>query len=307
MFQRSVVLLNRLAPERGAFPHALDIAQRLQLPIHAVACPGCELSEKDASPRHPASPRHGALEQEESRTSSACAHACARAKVRWEWFRIEGHPLTAIKQAVAPSDLLVFDQALPRRAWKDQFHRDLLALPSPILVCPNTWSPLTRALVVDEGYLPAESFLLQAAALCQRLEVETIVLTVATSERIARRRQATARSLLGTRGLRASFDSLTGARVRDAVSCVARWRHCQLVVLSREDSPPWWRWLRRESSTWLDNATEFASFLSLPGRSYGVFGTSPAASSMASLGGAAAGPAVQKQPFNRTTTSVTIE
>ncbi len=31
MFRRSVVLMNRLTPDRGAFPHALELAHRFNL------------------------------------------------------------------------------------------------------------------------------------------------------------------------------------------------------------------------------------------------------------------------------------
>jgi hypothetical protein len=268
MFRRSVVLMNPLTPDRGAFPHALELAHRLHVPVHGMEVPEWGNPAK-------AVPRSGrempvpatAAGADGFPARSACARACARASVPWDWSRLGDHPVAALRQAVAPDDLLVFDQALPPGEKRELFLQAMVAPAPAVLVCPTTWSPLARALIVDQGCGSADDFLLKAARLCRQLEVETIVLTVGRSERVARRRQDEARSLLAGQGLSALFDSLIGAEVRAAVACVARWRHCQLVVLPREDSPPWWRWLRRASDDWLMNATEFASFLSLPGDS----------------------------------------
>lgn len=259
--------MDRLVPDRGAFPHALELAQRLHVPMHGVEVPGWGNPVRDV-PRgclDRAVPAASGAGADDSPANSACARACAQARVCWEWSRLGEHPLAALRQAVAPDDLLVFDQALPPSQQRELFRQAMATRAPAVLVCPTVWSPLTRALVVDQGRAPAERFLLRAARLCRQLEVEVIVLTVERSERVARRRQDEARELLAGQGLSASFDSLIGAEVRAAVACVARWRHCQLVVLPRAGSPSWWRWLRRASDDWVMNATEFASFLSLRG------------------------------------------
>lgn len=194
----------------------------------------------------------------------ACARACARASVRWEWSRLNDHPLAALLQAVAPDDLLVLDQGLPPAQKHYLFHQAARDLAQAVLVCPRAWSPLARVLLVDQGSATTGGFLQRAAALCQGLGVEPIVLTVARSERTAKVRQEAARAALADRGLRACFDFLVGADVRAAVACIARWRQCQLVVVPRQDSPPWWRWLRGAMIDWVTKVTEFTSFLSLP-------------------------------------------
>jgi hypothetical protein len=110
----------------------------------------------------------------------------------------------------------------------------------------------------DGGFLP------QAAALCQGLGAEPIVLTVARSERAAQARQEAARAALGQRGLKACFDFLVSAEARAAAVCIARWRQCQLVVVPRQVRSPWWRWLRGPRIDPVTSVTEFTSFLSLP-------------------------------------------
>jgi hypothetical protein len=245
MFRRSVVLTGRLNPERGAFPHALELSHRLQVPVHGVEVSGWADFANDAPER------------------MACARACSRVSVPWEWSRIDD-PLTLLRRAVVPDDLVVFDQALAPDRKSKRFRERLVEQASAVLVCPSTWNPLARVLVVDHGPGPADSFVVRAARLCNQLGVEPIVLTVRRSEWTARRRHDEARELLARHNLTASFDCLIGIEVRAAVACVARWRHCQLVVLPREDSPSWWRWLWRAGDNWFMNGAEFASFLSLP-------------------------------------------
>jgi hypothetical protein len=176
----------------------------------------------------------------------------------------------ALRRDVAPDDLLVFDQGLPAVQKQDLFRQALRDQAPAVLVCPATWVPLSRVLVVDQKDTPEEVFLRRAAALCRGLGTDSIVLTVARTERAARLRQATARETLAGAGLDADFDFLVGAEVRGAVASIARWRRCQLVVMRRQDCPPWWRWLRDPHAEWMMNLTESLSFLSLPGTAASV-------------------------------------
>jgi hypothetical protein len=272
MFRRSVVLLNRLAPDRGAFPHALELAQRLRIPLYGVTFStranleepiprkGREESNLESNPAAP--------QGTESGVRSACACACARTRVVWEWLHLDGDPVASLRKAVAPKDVLVFEQALLPGEKDELVHHAMAAQTPAVLVCPGQWNPLNRALLVDQGFSPPDDFLLWAAALCRRLGVETIVVTVARSERLARQRQGKARLALAGQGLNVAFDSLIGAEIRGALACVARWRRCQLVVVQRAEDPAWLPWLRRASTDWMINGSEFASFLSLPGTAF---------------------------------------
>jgi hypothetical protein len=271
MFRRSVVLMDRFAPNFGAFPYALDVAHRLHLPVYGVSFSAWYGPANDpaAAPQesvpNPVPP--GRAGQREAQVVGACAWACARASVRWEWSRLNDYPLTALQQAVAPDDLLVLDHALPPAQKHYLFRQTTQDLNRAVLVCPKAWNRLTRVLLVDQESARDDGFLPQAAALCQGLGVEPIVLTVARSERTAKARQEAARAALAERSLRACFDFLVSAEVRAAVACIARWRQCQLVVVPRQASPPWWRWLRGPRVDWVTNGTEFTSFLSLRGTS----------------------------------------
>ncbi len=269
MFRRSVVLMDRFAPNFGAFPYALDVAHRLHVPVYGVSSPAwyCPTNDAAASSQesvpHPAPP--GRAGQREAQVVGACARACARVSVPWQWSRLNEYPLTALPQAVAPNDLLVLDHALPPAQKHYLFRQTTQDLNRAVLVCPKVWSRLTRVLLVDQESARDEGFLPRTAALCQGLRVEPIVLTVARSEHTAKVRQKAAQAALAARGLRACFDFLVSAEVRAAVACIARWRQCQLVVVPRQTSLSWWRWLRGPRIDWVTNVTEFTSLLSLPG------------------------------------------
>jgi hypothetical protein len=195
----------------------------------------------------------------------ACAEACSRANVAWEGAVLDGTRGVVLPATVTREDLLVFDQRLSAVQKQDLFRQARRNDGPAILLCPTAWLPLTRALVVDQRDTFREGYLRWAVGYCRGLGTDPIVLTIARTERTARLRQAVARETLAEAGLTADFDFLVGAETRMAVARIARWRRCQLVILQRQDSPPWWRWLRDTYSEWMTNWTETLSFLSLPG------------------------------------------
>ena len=268
MFRRSIILMDRLAPGQGAFPYALDLAHRLRLPIYGVSSRAWtdrlrNMRKNVPGVTNPSEYSHSADEQD-TQANLACAKACATASVPWKWSRFDEHPLVALRDALAPDDLLIFDQDLPATQKAALLRHSLFQSAPAILICPSTWTSFSRAVLVDQGRGPSDAFLVKAASLCEHLGMETVVLTVARTERQARRRQEANCRSLTNRGLHAFFDSLITTEIRVAVSCVARWRNCQLIVVPREDSRPWWRWLRGDSTDWLTSVTGFASLLSLP-------------------------------------------
>ncbi len=132
-----------------------------------------------------------------------------------------------------------------------------------MLVCSPTAPRASRALVVDQGDPDGQSFLTAAVALCHRLQAHPIVLTVAHSERAARSRQQAVRDVVAAGGLDADFDFLVGADVYTAVTQVAHWRRCPLVILERRGRTPWWR--RSPGAAALAAGAEPFSVLTLPG------------------------------------------
>jgi hypothetical protein len=66
------------------------------------------------------------------------------------------------------------------------------------------------------------------------------------------------------------FDFLVGSDVRAAVTSVARWRGCQLVVVEQHTDPAWLRWLRGNPLEQLIGFIGSVSFLALPEADSGV-------------------------------------
>ncbi len=253
IFQRLVVVLDRSAPSQGAFAHTLDWARRLQLPIFVVTLAADEN-------------RLGANGREDEFLQS-CADACEQLNIAWQRCHDRCRTALDVEQLLRPTDLLVFGHALPATP-KTYFLRQLQRTPTPaVLVCPDTWSPLSRILLLDQDMHTRRQFFAQSLELARRFGIVPIVLTVARSERKAWLQQQRAREIVAEYRMKSDFDFVVGHEIRAAVESVARWRRCQLVVLDREHNAPWWRWLRSSTIERLISLRSPLAFLVLPGAS----------------------------------------
>src|SRR5262249_15935928 len=108
-------------------------------------------------------------------------------------------------------------------------------------------------------------FLTRAAQLCTSIQATPIVLTVARSDREAQAMQDRAHKIRSYQGSMPDFDCLIGSEVRLAVANVTRWRRCQLLVMGRSVSKPWWRWLRDRRQEWFMEMNPSSGLLTLLG------------------------------------------
>jgi hypothetical protein len=124
---------------------------------------------------------------------------------------------------------------------------------------------LARVLILHEDQPHQEGFLASAIALCTRFQARPIILTVARSERRALLRQHFLQEVLADSATECDFDMLVGAEVRLAVTQVARWRRCHLIMVERHAAPPWWRWWQSDTAEKLLGLGNDFSYLALPG------------------------------------------
>jgi hypothetical protein len=159
------------------------------------------------------------------------------------------------------SDLLIVrgDSALQGQAFVQAGHN----LPAGgVLVCPESWSPPSRFLVLDDG--TCDGYLDRALQLCWRLRMIPILLTLGRSERGARQRQTQIRQTLGDRSHLCVYDTVIGGDVSSAVARVARWRNCQTVIACHCPTNPWLRWLHTSPAVQLLDQADSLSLLALP-------------------------------------------
>jgi hypothetical protein len=270
-FRRITVVLDPLAPEQGAFAHAIDWARRLRLPVRAIGVvpePAGKAGNRTTAKleqtpiRQSPDPFPAAWTTEEA--YAEVARDCARQGIGWEFFRSEGARVTGIWEELEPDDLFVFGHALALNRKRELFRR---AFSNPLfttLVCPNRWVALSRMLFLDDSPRPNERFLASAAQLARCFGVQPIVLTVARSEKAARQRQQFNQELLAGYGIRADFDSVVGSEVRAAVAHVAQWRRSQLIVMQGRSIPLWWRWLHGHPVERLIGSLASLAVLTLP-------------------------------------------
>jgi hypothetical protein len=234
------VWLDTLAPEGGTFAHAVEWATRLGLPLRAAA----------AAPA-------GQL--------TACAAACASRGVPWD--AGSGQPPAAFEpgRLLRPHELAVVADALPGAMMGEVLSRSARLAAAPVLICPRSWQPAARVLVLDEQPTPGRGFLESAADLCRALRLSPVVLTVARAEQEAWEGQRFAREAFVAPGLAADFDLIAGWDVRMAVAAAARWRRCSHVFVGRRGAAPWWRWRRGDSVRRLLGLSDSLTFLALPG------------------------------------------
>src|SRR5215470_9911101 len=194
VFPHVCAWFDALTPEQGAFVHALEWSARLGLPLRAVTA-----SADDAG--------GGRL---------ACEAVCRERGVAWE---LAGRQAWAGGDGAGPDDLYALD-GTPGGSRGDLF-RQALGLPrAAVLLCPRTWRPATRVLVLHQDPDPADGFLDVALRVCGALGAEPVVLTVARTEAEARRREELAERTLAARLVPAESDTVIGGGLEEAVAWV---------------------------------------------------------------------------------------
>jgi hypothetical protein len=194
----------------------------------------------------------------------ACAQACARRGISWDLVTYEGLA-AGTEDLLSPVDLVVLGPNMPPGERKRILRYGLPGVTPAVHVCPAHWAPWGRALLLDEENRQPEGFLTLALELCLRLGLRPVILTVGPSERLAQLRQQTWRDRLTGSKLDCDFDLLVGGELRLAVSQVARWRRCQVIMMERPSVPPWWRWWRQAGTAeGIMGPEADVSFLALP-------------------------------------------
>jgi hypothetical protein len=257
MFQQVSVWLDGSPSDRGAFGHALEWASRLRLPLHALA----KLTSRSGEDRT------GALKE--------YAQACARKEISWDVVVSQEAQALCAQEFFAPLRLCVFGQSLPTTLREELLWWSLHTAQVATLVCPTTWAPLSRVLLLNQWRAPAGSFLTNAARVCRAFRLTPVVLTVARTEAEARLRQRDAEDVFAAHDLSGDFDFLVGCEVRAAVSLEARCRRCSHVFLERQNAKSWWRWLRGDAFQELLGISDSLAFLALPGSGFLAPGGEP--------------------------------
>ncbi len=276
VFHQLVVLLDQFAPQGGAFCYALEWAWRLRLPVQGIPAPGWNNALRAGRVVHTAPHRvavvtfsdlspSATVEVDKASQEDACARACAQSGVYWQLSRRVENVVGGVRQQTRQDDLFVFGRALPPAQKKDLLREALREEAPAVLVCPDTWTPLSRMLVVDQGSPPSSCFLKRAAELCRRFQATPVVLTAARSEQVVRDRQRAARAVFRDCGAEADFDSVVGTPALEAAADVARWRRCQLIVTERHNDPPRRFRLWGNTAEQVLSADESSAVLSLPG------------------------------------------
>jgi hypothetical protein len=235
---RVSVWLDDSAPGRGAFAQGVEWASRLGLPLRAMVASDRRLRgvSADGLP---------ACSEPMPERLAACEAACAQRGVAMECAWWEGAVAAGVKQFLSPSSLCVFGKALcDSGARIELVHQSLDAPDVPLLIAPQVSQPIARVLIVNQPSDTVGDFLGSVAWLCGALRVTPIVLTVAPTEREATRRSDAAREAWSGTGLAADFDLLAGDDAQEAVASVSRWRRCTHIVVERQVTSPWQRWLR---------------------------------------------------------------
>jgi hypothetical protein len=184
--------------------------------------------------------------------------------VRWQFRSVQAEEEESTAPRVGPGDWLVFARSLRPFVSKIVQAQTRVGAAPVTCCCAAECQPLSRLLVLHDDRA-AEVLLLQSVArLCQCLRATPVVLTLARSERAARRRQGRLQTEAMRAGLAAEFDFFAGAEAATAVIHIARWRHCQAVLRQRWERFSWW-W-RADPLEELMERTDAPLILEVPSR-----------------------------------------
>jgi hypothetical protein len=191
------------------------------------------------------------------------AASCGVRGIAWDADVLIGTNRPEARHAVQPGELVVFGRDLV-----PDVRTTLLSPRGPadgVLVCPGTFRPISRVLIVNRPYGLGTRFLDRSIELCRALDAPTIVLTVARSESGRRAYEQIARERCQRQNLAATFDSLVSSDPGQAIACAANWRRCSDVFAELHEIPTWRRLLRDDSARkWLE-LFDRLSFLIFPG------------------------------------------
>jgi hypothetical protein len=259
--------VDQSAPEGGSFRQALEWAQRLHVPLLGISPSAWDFAEgsgrrEDVRQTVPAR-GSGGDEGARINVEQACARACADRKISWQLTRWSERFATGLVRIAGNEDLFMFSRRTPA-AQKHEILRDALRREAPAtFICGDHGIPASRVLVLDNAASLDEDFLRTAAQVCLALQLTPVVVSVAGSEKAARQRQQAAFRAFADSNVEASFDYLVGCDVHSAVTQIACWRRCQMVIGQHKASAPWRRWLRDTTVEELMGVPEALGFLAL--------------------------------------------
>jgi hypothetical protein len=232
------VSVDRLAPEQGAFAFALEWARHLR----------CDLRLLVSDPA-------------DAERANGCTAICRREGCGGEPCSVDQLACAAASESSPVRRLIVIGHALAATMASPLLRQAR----DGVMICPDRWQPVTRALVVHRDAAPGSAALLEGVRLCRAIEAKPIVLTVARSKRQALRQREEAQKVLNQQGLAADCDYLVAADIGMEVIRVAHWRRCSLVVFPPPARRPWWRWLRDGTMDRLWTLTDDLAVLQLAG------------------------------------------
>jgi len=194
-----------------------------------------------------------------------CGAVCHSLGIRWDSSPWRESAASNVRKLAETGDLLIFGHAFHPNQHQDLLNKQVLLDFPAVLVCPDEYSPISRILVLNKQVDGDQGFLTRAAHLCNSLKAFPIVLTVARSVREAQAAQRAAQKTLLEQRVGADFDCIVGSEVRLLIAKVARWRRCQLIMMERRISKPWWRWMRAPHNEWLIELNQSFALLAFPG------------------------------------------
>jgi hypothetical protein len=233
----------------GALTPAMDWARRLGLPLRVLASgrfgnhgpgrgkPANDSAQKDREP----APVNEKIE--------IWRLACAQRGIIMETSLWVGEPEVGINQFLRPGSLCVLAENRSDPVREKLLARSARNPEVLLLLTPAIYKPMTRVLVLHDRHDPSACFLETAARLCQALEVQPLILSLASSEREALLKQRFAEEVCSTLHLPADFDAVVDVDRPAAVHRIAAWRNCSHAIFERPNpgvGKSLWRSRRRD-------------------------------------------------------------
>jgi len=224
---RIAVVIPDPAPAEGAFSFAVDWAERLHLPVHGL------FLRKNSC----AAAGNGSQTREHASVCAGQRIAWSQEVLPWEGGRLPSAILSR-------SDLCLVDYE-PIAAWQD---KSLLASireqSANLFVCPATYRPVTRAVIVVSAGDAAQDYLHLAVQLCQAVGARAILLALADSDSQTLSLMELIEKRLGDLSRYCDYDSLAGNHSSASVVRIAQWRGCQLLLTRKCCRPRWLSWFQ---------------------------------------------------------------
>jgi hypothetical protein len=169
---------------------------------------------------------------------------CAGERIAWTYESVSFENGRAPGSVLCRSDLCLVDYASVAASHEKNLLVSIRQQSANLLLCPAAYRPATRALIAVSVTDAVRDYLECAVGFCRGVGASVVILALADTDEQTSSLTDLIEEALGDLGRFCDYDSLAGRQSAAALTRIAHWRGCQLLVTRTGRRPRWLSWLQ---------------------------------------------------------------